>query len=188
MTQEFYERPSTIAEAPLAEEAFRVPPSAGMDRRRNLVPSFKEVTNRDSAAHFHEPLCRRLKRAILRLGLWMTPLVCLVGALAINGLTARLGWPLYLVLLTVGALAGLFAVAARRLLLAPQGKAALGFLGLVLLFASWIAPALDLVVLGTLLIIGLLCSISWLCKLPWEQATLLSKNRETIPHQQKQPF
>jgi hypothetical protein len=118
----------------------------------------------------------------------MTPLICLVGALAVNGLTPRLGWQLYFVLLAVGALAGLFAVAARHLLLAPQGKAALGFLGLVLLFVSWIAPALGLMALGALGIIGLLCSISLLCKLLWEQATLLSKNRETIPHQQKQPF
>lgn len=169
MTQELYERPTTNTEAPLAEEAFQIGPSAGMDRRRNLVPSFKEVTSRASAAHFHEPLCRRLKRARLQLGLWMTPLICLVGALAVNGLTPRLGWQLYFVLLAVGALAGLFAVAARHLLLAPQGKAALGFLGLVLLFVSWIAPALGLMALGALGIIGLLCSISLLCKLLWEQ-------------------
>jgi hypothetical protein len=89
------------------------------------MQSFKETTSTNSAAHGSELLHRRIKRQSLLLGLWVTPVACLVGALSVNVLTARVGWQTQLVLLAMGALAGLFALAARRLLLTPQGKAVL---------------------------------------------------------------
>jgi hypothetical protein len=150
------------------------------------MPSFKQTTRMTSAAHRSKRLRRRLTQASLRLGLWAIPVVCLLGALAVNGLSARLGWQQYLVLLGVGTLAGLFALAARRLLLAPQGKALLGFVSLALLLACWIAPAFGLVAVGALLTIGLLLSIAWLCKQLWEQA-VLTKKKETKPGQRRPP-
>jgi hypothetical protein len=144
------------------------------------MPVFQQTTRTTAAAYFHERLGRPIQRISLQLGLWVTPVVSLVGALAVNVLTARLGWQLHLVLLAVGSLAGLFALVARRLLLAPPGKALLGFVGLVLLFACWIAPELGLLALGAMGSMGLLLSMAWLFKQQWDKAKVLIKNKETV--------
>jgi hypothetical protein len=139
-----------------------------------------EATSHPSQDRGNEPPYALIKRPSLLFGLGMTPVVCLVGALSVNVLTARFGWQMHLVLLAVGALAGLFALAARRLLLAPQGKAALGFVGLALLLAWWIAPELGLLALGAVGTVGMLLSMSWLFKQQWDKAKILIKNKETV--------
>jgi peptidoglycan/LPS O-acetylase OafA/YrhL len=149
-------------------------------REEKRMQRSAEASRHPSQDRGIEPPHALIKRPSLLFGLWATPVVCLIGALTVNVLTSRFGWQTHLVLLAVGALAGLFALAARRLLLTPQGKAALGFVGLALLFACWIAPELGLLALGAMGIMGMLLSMAWLFKQPWDKAKVLIKNKETV--------